>query len=339
MAKNIAFFADGTWDEPLSNSNVFRLYSAAANDGGRQAAIYDSGVGTDGDPLDKIVGGGFGAGLFQKIREGYDAIASRYVPGDQIYIFGFSRGAYTARSLAGMITVCGLPTVNQADPRCLDMAFEAYRNVEHRQLILEALNEAHHMVPARIQFLGVWDTVGSLGIPAIFGEIDVIQYGFLDTNLHPNVLNAAQALAIDERRLQFQPAIWTSAPAPGQTLSQVWFSGVHCDVGGGYTADANGYALSNVTLYWMATLARNCGLLFKDGAFPAAPQNGDALATLHDSLTGLYRISPYTRDITDSSTICLSVQQRCADLSSGYMPDNIRRVSGQLAATYQLIPW
>jgi uncharacterized protein (DUF2235 family) len=337
MAKNIAFFADGTWDEPCSNSNVFRLYSATTNIDGTQAAVYDSGVGTDGDPLDKVIGGGFGAGLFEKIRQGYDAIATQYLPGDRIFIFGFSRGAYTARSLAGMIAICGLPTVNQRDPKCLDMAFEAYRNLFQRQMLLETLNEDYQMDPAQIQFLGVWDTVGSLGIPAIFGQIDVIQYGFLDTSLHPNVLNAAQALAIDEKRLQFQPAIWTSAPAPGQSLSQVWFSGVHCDVGGGYPADATGCALSNITLYWMAKRAHYCGLLFKDAAFPPAPLPGDSLATLHNSLTGLYRISPHTRNVVTDSSLCISVQQRCAEPSAQYIPDNLHQLGGQLATTYQIV--
>ncbi len=338
MAKNIAFFADGTWDDPNSNSNVFKLYSAAVNIDGIQVSAYDSGVGTDGNPLDKIFGGGFGIGLFQKIKQGYSAIASQYVPGDQIFIFGFSRGAYTARSLAGMIAVCGLPTLNPNDPQCLDMAFEAYRNTSQRQMLLQALNEANRMDDAKIQFLGVWDTVGSLGIPAIFGGIDVVQYGFLDTSLHPDVLNAAQALAIDEKRLQFQPAIWTSAPAPGQSLTQVWFSGVHCDVGGGYPADVTGCALSNITLHWMAAHASNCGLQFNIGAFPPSPQLPDALATLHNSLTGLYTLCPHTRNIVADSSLGESVQQRCGTPTSNYAPENLHIHSGQLAGAYTIVP-
>jgi len=192
MPKNIAFFADGTWDEPSNNSNVVKLYSAASNIDGVQLTSYDPGVGTDGDPISDLLGGALGDGLFRKIKRGYIDIAAQYLPGDRIFIFGFSRGAYTARSLAGMIAVAGLPTVNQNDPQCLDMAFEAYRNVSQRQMLLDTLNETYQMDNAKIQLLGVWDTVGSLGIPAIFGGIDVVQYGFLDTGLHPDVLNAVQ---------------------------------------------------------------------------------------------------------------------------------------------------
>lgn len=337
MPRNIAFFADGTWDEPANNSNVFRLYGMAKNDGVAQSASYDTGVGTDGTPLENLFGGAFGAGLFQKIKQGYADIASRYTPGDLLYIFGFSRGAYTARSLAGMIACSGLPTVNQNDPPCLDMAFEAYRNLSQRQMLLDALNESYKMDQAVIQFLGVWDTVGSLGIPAIFGGIDVGQYGFLDTGLHPSICNAVQAVSIDEKRLQFQPALWTSAPAPGQSLTQVWFTGVHCDVGGGYSPDSNGAALSNITLHWMAVHAQTCGFIFNEGIFPPVPLPADAVATLHDSLTGLYRICPHARNILPNSALFTSVPLRCAAPAAVYSPENLHLVSGQPAASYIIV--
>ncbi|MGA2672709.1 MAG: DUF2235 domain-containing protein [Terracidiphilus sp.] len=339
MPKNIAFFADGTWDEPANNSNVNQLYNAAAKTDNVQLTFYDSGVGTDGNPISDLLGGALGAGLVQKIKQGYTAIAAQYLPGDQIFIFGFSRGAYTGRSLAGMIATSGLPTVNQNDPQCLDMAFEAYRNISQRQMLLDTLNETYQMDNAKIQLLGVWDTVGSLGIPALFGGIDVIQYGFLDTGLHPDVLNAVQALSIDERRLQFQPALWTSVPVPGQSLTQVWFSGVHCDVGGGYPPDPGGLALSNITLHWMASYARNCGLAFNPDAFPPEPQLADALATLHNSLTGLYRLTPHSRNIVEGSSLCVSVQQRCQTPTSNYAPENLHLQSGQLAGGYTMVPW
>ena len=206
--KNLVFCADGTWDDPNNNSNVCQLYTALENIPGVQIPMYDSGVGTGGTQIDKVLGGGIGAGLFQKIKDGYSAISAQYQPGDQVYIFGFSRGAYTARSLAGMIAICGLPTINQTDSQCLDMAFEAYRNASQRQLLLDTLNAAYKMDNAKIELLGVWDTVGSLGIPALFGSIDVIQYGFLSTTLHDNVVTAVQALSIDEQRQQFQPAVF-----------------------------------------------------------------------------------------------------------------------------------
>jgi uncharacterized protein (DUF2235 family) len=337
MPKNIAFYADGTWDEPVNNTNVERLYSASANIDGVQLTFYDSGVGTDGNPITDLLGGAFGDGLFHKIKQGYADIAAQYLPGDKIFIFGFSRGAYTARSLAGMIAIAGLPTVNQSDPKCLDMAFEAYRNADQRSMLLDTLNETYQMDNAKIQLVGVWDTVGSLGIPAIFGGIDVIQCGFLDTTLHPDVLNAVQAVSIDEKRLQFQPTLWTSAPAPGQSLTQVWFCGVHCDVGGGYTPDPGGFELSNITLNWMADYAQSCGLQFNAGAFPAQTQLADALATLHDSLTGLYRLIPHSRNIVPGSSLFVSVQQRCETPSANYAPDNLQIVSGQLCNIYNIV--
>ena len=192
MGKKIVFCADGTWDDPNCNSNVCQLYQALENIPGVQVPMYDSGVGTGGMEIQKLLGGAVGAGLFQKIKDGYADIAAQYQPGDQIYLFGFSRGAYTARSLAGMIAICGLPTRFPTDSQCLDMAFEAYRNGAQRPQLLQALNEQFAMDDAKIQLLGVWDTVGSLGIPALFGAIDVVQYGFLSPSLHPDVLNAVQ---------------------------------------------------------------------------------------------------------------------------------------------------
>ncbi len=339
MPKNIAYFADGTWDEPCNNSNVVRLYNATANSPGVQVTFYDSGVGTDGSELSHLLDGALGAGLFQKIKHGYAEVASQFLPGDQIFIFGFSRGAYIARSLAGMIAVCGLPTLRQNDPMCFDMAFDAYRKVSQRQVLLATLNETYKMNSPGIQMLGVWDTVGSLGIPAIFGGISVGEYGFLDTTLHPDVVNAVHALSIDEQRLQFQPALWTSTPASGQTLVQVWFPGVHCDVGGGYPCDPGGFALSNITLHWMASYAQKCGLQFKTGAFPRAPQPDDAMATLHDSLTGIYRLTPHPRCISPGSSLFETVVQRFKALTGKYEPPSLHIPSDQLAEIYKVIPW
>jgi len=346
MPKNIVFLADGTWDEPSNNSNVQQLYSALDNIPGVQVTTYDSGVGTDGTPIDKLLGGAFGAGLFGKIKDGYSAISASYATGDRISLFGFSRGAFTARSLAGMIAICGLPTVNQKDSRITDMAFEAYRNASERSFLLGELNAAYRMEDARIQLLGVWDTVGSLGIPAIFGDSDPVLYGFLDTSLHPDVLNAVQALAIDEQRQQFQPCLWTSPPAHGQSVTQCWFAGVHCDVGGGYSPDPGGGVLSLITLRWMGSFAAGCGLRFKAGmeplmTLPSPPLN--ALAKLNDSRTGAYRIfPPHIRSIDASAMVASSVQARCANAASKYAPQNLHLVPGptpgthQLASTYQI---
>lgn len=342
MSKKIVFCADGTWDDPNSQTNVYRIYKSLKNIPDVQLTTYDTGVGTEGSFLEHWLGGAVGAGLFQKIKDGYTAISAQYQPGDEIFLFGFSRGAYTVRSLAGLIAICGLPTVKQDDPKCLQIAFEAYRNTAHRTMLLEDLNETYRMDNARIKLLGVWDTVGSLGIPAIFGGIDVCQYGFLDTNLHPDVLNAVQVLAIDEQRLQYQPSLWTSAPAPEQTITQCWFAGDHCDAGGGYPLKTDqDPALSNITFLWMANHAANFGLQFQEGVLPdpivpTAPP--DALATLHNSRTGLYGLFPsHVRNIIQSSLIASSVSTRCCNQGLKYAPQNLHFLSGQLANTYQVV--
>ena len=132
-------------------------------------------MGSDGTPLQKLTGGAFGDGLFQKIKDGYTKICHVYDEGDEIFIFGFSRGAYTARSLAGMIAVCGLPAEN-FDNNLVNDAFNAYRNKDQRP----AFQAKYNLPDAKIKMVGVWDTVGALGIPAIFGGIEK-DYAFLDT--------------------------------------------------------------------------------------------------------------------------------------------------------------
>jgi len=300
--------------------------------------MYDSGVGSSGTAIEKLLGGAVGAGLFQKIKDGYSAIAAQYKPGDQIFIFGFSRGAYTARSLAGMIAICGLPTNFQNDQNCVNAAFTAYRNQANRTALLATLNATYGMDnTVTIQLLGVWDTVGSLGIPAIFGDVDMLQYGFLSTILHPNVLNAVQALSIDEHRQQFQPSLWASEPVGNQSITQVWFSGVHCDVGGGYAPDANGASASNVTLLWMANYAKTYGLQFKAGAISNVLIVQDCVTALHESRTGAYRIfPPHIRTIDPASILGSSVGVRCATAACNYAPVNLSLTGGQVAASYNV---
>ncbi len=124
MAKRIVFCADGTWQAPLNNTNVYRLYKSLAV-AADQITFYDDGVGADATGLTRILDGAFGQGLLQKIQDAYTKIAHVYEPGDQLFLFGFSRGAYTARSLAGMIATCGLPS-GAFTRDCVTQAFTAY---------------------------------------------------------------------------------------------------------------------------------------------------------------------------------------------------------------------
>jgi uncharacterized protein (DUF2235 family) len=334
MGRRIAFCADGTWDGVSNNTNVYRISNAIVDIPGVQYSFYDNGVGADGTPIEKLLGGAFGAGLFQKIKDGYSKIASVYEDGDEVFLFGFSRGAYTARSLAGMIASCGLPTKNP-DANLVNTAFNAYRNKDQRGAILAGLG-AYGMTAAKMTMVGVWDTVGSLGIPAMFGAVSPLLYGFLDTGLHPDILNAFHAVAIDERREEFPATLWKPPFSSGQIVEQVYFCGVHCDVGGGYADDpTTGTALSDITLSWMISKAAGLGLVFDAGVLAKYPSPIDkkyALDTRHESWNPLWAF-PKPRDIAPTATLANSVGVRCANDNS-YRPGNLTLVNGLPDATY-----
>lgn len=334
MSKRIVLCCDGTWDNTGNDTNVYKV-SDNVTTSAEQVSFYDDGVGANGTIIEKLAGGALGAGLFQKVKDGYTQVAHMYEQDDPIFIFGFSRGAYTARSVAGMIAVCGLPT-KDFDSAMVETAFQAYRNPDQREALLAQLNQNYDIYNAKITMLGVWDTVGSLGIPAIFGGVDHVIYGFLDTNLHPDVLNAYQALAIDEKRVEFPPTLWTSQPAPGQTLEQLWFTGVHCDVGGGEPVDNPGATeLSDITLSWMMNKASALGLSIDPVAqamypYPMDPKS--ALDTLHGSWNVLWGI-PKRRPIAANSTISNSVAVRLL-ADSSYRPENLLAPGGVLSPRY-----
>jgi uncharacterized protein (DUF2235 family) len=336
MGKRIIFCSDGTWDDSAKNTNVYKFFKALPTTA-EQVAYYDDGVGSDGLPVNKLAGGAFGTGLFQKIKDGYTKIAHVYEQGDEVFLIGFSRGAYTARCLAGMIAVCGLPTANFTDDM-VNQAFQAYRDKINRVKILAGLTTTYNLFNAPIAMVGVWDTVGSLGIPAVFGGVDPVVYGFLDTTLHPDVQHAYHALATDERRCEFPATLWEN-PGPGQTLEQVWFCGVHCDVGGSYPDDPDGTALSNLTFAWMLSKATALGVQFDPVvaakyALPMDPKY--ALDTKHESWNVLWTF-PKHRTIAPNSSIADSIATRVANDSS-YRPENLTFTGTALAASYQQVP-
>jgi uncharacterized protein (DUF2235 family) len=334
MSKRIIFCCDGTWDNSGKNTNVYKIYKAAQVSAD-QIPLYDDGVGSDGNPIDRLTGAAFGFGLFQKIKDAYSKISQVYEEGDQVYLFGFSRGAYTARSVAGMIAVCGLPTKDFSDD-VVEKAFSAYRAPkDQRPALLQQLSASCDLFDAPITMVGVWETVGALGIPSVFGGVDPILYGFLDTTLHPDVQNAYHALSIDERRSEFPATLWTSQ-APGQTVEQVWFAGVHCDVGGSYPDDPNGTALSDIALAWMMSKAANLGITFAANAQPQFPADPKwALDTKHESWNILWAF-PRSRSIAPTAMLSNSVVVRHQNDSS-YHPGNLQYTSGQIAATYDIV--
>ncbi|MGB6941753.1 MAG: DUF2235 domain-containing protein [Bryobacteraceae bacterium] len=337
MSKTIAYCADGTWDSSASHTNVYKLYKGLTTSAS-QVPLYDDGVGAEVNPILKVVEGAFGTGLWQKIKDGYTKIAQIYEAGDSLFLFGFSRGAFTARSLAGMITACGLPTQDFADGM-VSTIFDAYRNESKRASLPTTLASCKLVIPD-ITMVGVWDTVGSLGIPSAIGGIDPIAYGFLDTKLHPNVKNACQALAMDERRAQFPPTLWQGPAAPGQTLEQIWFTGCHSDVGGGEPDDVAGTtALSDITLAWMMSKAAPLGLQFAAAvSMPLPLDSALALDNFHESWKVINGV-PIRRKIADNSSIANSVVVRCAGEAS-WRPENLaylNKSNGALAASYEIV--
>jgi len=339
MAKRIAFCFDGTWQLPLNNTNVYRLYKALTVTSD-QVTFYDDGIGADASGVNRIVEGALGQGILQKIQDGYTKIAHVFEPGDEIFLFGFSRGAYTARSLAGMIAICGLPTGSFSDG-CVTGAFAAYRERDPaaRASMLAALG-ACGLDQATIRVVGVWDTVGSLGIPAIFGGIDQTLYGFLNTDLHPNIKNGFQCLALDEKRAQYPATLWTSAPAPGQNIEQVWFSGCHSDVGGGTAGggpvDA-GTRLCDITFGWMLAKAQATGLSL-DPATVAQFQSFPAEVAL-DLIRETWSPKdgpPHLREVPKDAMVANSVAVRL-QYALTYVPGSLSVVDGGLAGGYSIV--
>jgi uncharacterized protein (DUF2235 family) len=351
MSKKIVFCADGTWNHPdetdegvSAPTNVYRLFNTLLQNDA-QAPHYDSGLGTDGTPIDRLLGGAIGQGLFQKIRDGYTVIARSFQDGDQIFLFGFSRGAYTARSLAGMIAVCGVPAPGKFDSGAADAAFAAYRAPKtgaDRASLLQSFTQKYAARDVKIAMVGVWDTVGALGIPGdLFSGLDTSYFEFLDTSLHPDVRAAYQALAIDEKRSEFTPTLWSTPASATQIVEQIWFSGVHSDVGGGYAA----HGLSDIALGWMMGKAAAAGLVFDPKLASLYPPLDTppmlinpklALDVIHESWTALWGF-PRIRSIPPYSSFSSSVGVRLAH-APGYKPTNLPAGFPTAAEGFSIVP-
>ncbi|HXA15538.1 MAG TPA: DUF2235 domain-containing protein [Thermoanaerobaculia bacterium] len=325
MAKNIVVFLDGTWDtykEGVSNnSNVGRMYEAAVGDDPRQMKHYTPGVGTDW--YDRIKGGVAGVGTNDRIQDAYQFITDQYDDGDAVFIFGFSRGAYEARSLCGMVGRVGLldrtrfAATNRRD--MFDIVFNNYtrpKDAANNQLV--ANFKATNCVDAPIKMIGVWDTVGALGVPVFATQLTLFVPTFHDLSLGPRVENAYHAMSIDEQRFDFTPTYWDPATVqPGQHLEQVYFAGVHSDVGGGYDDD---HSLSDITLNWMTDRARKHGLLFTSDSFGTYADDA-VFGRLHDSFSPLLASRGRFHRVVDAGmTVHKSVQVRWNDTEGKAKP-------------------
>lgn len=307
--KRIAIFLDGTWNTVDDDTNVWRLRSLCT-EGVEQVCYYSKGVGTT---LGQTLSGGMlGYGLDAEVIAAYQWLITQYDDGDRIFIFGFSRGAYTARSLSGFISKCGM--LKAGAPLSLKQLYARYgegptvrtiRQLEHvsdDQMTNEEkwLKKYSRAIP--IWFQGVWDTVGALGIP--FGHFPLISradYGFLEVDLRINETHAYHAMAIDEHREAFQATLWTKTvdanadnypPRPLNQVEQRWFVGAHADVGGGYPDGI----LAQVPLNWLMGKAKIHGLTFND---TVSIDGNEALAKIHDSFTemadGIYHALKFGR--------------------------------------------
>jgi uncharacterized protein (DUF2235 family) len=293
--KRIVVCCDGTWnadDTQTTDTNVAvlaRSVHASQQTGGiLQIVLYLRGVGTTGLKLETLIEGAVGIGVDDNIRSAYQFICQNYVPGDEIYLFGFSRGAFTARSLTGLITACGI--LYRSSLGALPDAWIYYRSPKPHSpgAFAQKCKVECHLEPT-ITFLGVWDTVGSLGIPgSLLAASNKAQFAFHDTSPSPLVKCAVQALAIDEHRHDFTPTFWTGVAPPGANIQQVWFAGAHSDVGGGYKTRT----LANIPLVWMAKQAEAVGLALDWKCLPD-PATLEATAPSHDSSSGLFALDRY----------------------------------------------
>ena len=284
--KRIVICCDGTWNSPEKQhvTNVARTARAvlpADRDGVPQVVFYDWGVGSDGR---KVAGGMLGAGIDKNIQDAYRFLVHNYVRGDQIYLFGFSRGAYTVRSLAGFVRKAGL--LRKIEAHRIPDAFRLYRRRGKPDSETARAFRAAHAREIRITFVGVWDTVGALGIPSrILRAITRNRrYAFHDTSLSDVIRHACHAVAIDEKRIDFRPTLWKRPPGSRQTIEQQWFAGVHGDVGGGYAETG----LSDIALTWIWSRAATRGLALSR-AYARRHVRPDPLGKLHRSWTGMFR--------------------------------------------------
>lgn len=302
MKKRIIICSDGTWNSPeeksdgrVCNTNVLKMARAVVpydkESKIHQVSFYDAGIGSESVGfIEKKLRGGTGWGIRKNIADCYRFLAHNYAKGDELFLFGFSRGAYTVRLLSGLLDHVGILTKQDLDhlPQILDYyrGSQKKRNKAKFRAIRELITTNHK---PSIDLLGVWDTVGALGIPTpILRKLTRRWVGFSDVHLCKNVARAYQAMAIDECRPPFAPSIWDGGD-PKQHLEQVWFTGVHSDVGGGYRNND----LSLIALDWMTRRAMEAGLklddAYLDSLIPAAESEQRALAAQHDSMNAGYR--------------------------------------------------
>lgn len=286
MSKNIVVFCDGTNQKGGVgyNTNVYKLFNMIEDRTPNQIAYYDPGIGTD---FKKITGSMFGRGFSKNILECYRFIFENFEAGDKIYLFGFSRGAATVRSLSNFIHLFGILPKSRGD--LIKEAFSIYKKNNRIDRSAKFV-EKHHTMWSKVEFVGVWDTVAALGFPVkglsvLFDTI--FSHKFHSYTLSKSIKFARHALSIDDERKTFHPILWDPIKNDvGQDkLKQVWFAGVHTDVGGGYKEDE----LSDIPLKWMIDEATSKGLIIFHKSKRYTDLNEripDANGTMHNEQKG-----------------------------------------------------
>jgi uncharacterized protein (DUF2235 family) len=383
MSKNIILFADGTGNKGAytPDSNVYKAYNAINlhDPSKEQITFYDDEIGTQKNKYIRGLSGALGFGFRTNVCDLYEFLARNYEPDDQVYLMGFSCGAATIRAFAGFIATCGLVKGKGLNGKKLDRktlhdrveeAFKGYVKLqrikiresklqtrenqflaEQKRFLHKQVREqkSHSIIP--IKFLGVWDTVPSLGFPqkwditsfgmyalnAFFMSLDrlsdwgIFRHRFYNYELTNNVLYACQALAIDDERTSFWPMVWnernrsTSSP-----VEQVWFAGMHSNVGGGYRRPG----MANVALEWMLIKAWEQGIVFKKDVLENARDDANVHGRIYNSRDGLaiyYRYHPrdigtlYKDKLKGNTRIKIheSVIDRMERRTSNYAPENL----------------
>ena len=356
MSKNIVLCSDGTGQAGGQGyvSNVWRLFKAVdrhspgKNQTKNQIVFHVDGVGSEQGKVMRILGGALGVGLGNDMRQLYATLVRSYKPGDKIFLFGFSRGAFTVRSLAGMIHHVGIldVTPDKVDA-AVKTAYKAYRKQENPDVSKEY--DLHK--ERSIEFVGVWDTVDAIGVP--FDELREMYYALPNAlvrkhraELNSSILNAYHAMSIDDERKTFHPMVWDESGFKGtkdkngneRQVKQVWFAGVHSNVGGGYPKDS----LSYISLDWMMSKANKCGLVFLDSKwksygsikdFGDYQEQADKNGRIYDSRGGggvYYRYKPRDMDelwkkskTGEPATVHESALMRIQAGSTAYAPTAI----------------
>jgi uncharacterized protein (DUF2235 family) len=359
--KNIVICSDGTGNTTVKGrgTNVFKLFEAVDVNGHRtnmslrhQLAFYDDGVGTQDLRWIRAFSGATGYGLSRNVKGLYRELCRVYEPGDAIYLFGFSRGAFTVRTLAGLITDCGiLPPTDYASEQEFRLqtrnAYRAYRR-KYRALLTRLLprkgmtadefrarygrrNSTGGPLEPSVKLLGVWDTVDAVGLPfrlAEFWNSVIWQFKFNTTTLSPIVERGCHALALNDDRGSFEPVLWNEDPTVQKRVEQVWFAGAHSNVGGGYPQQG----MSLVTLDWMMTKAEEQGLRFAASTrneYRSRHAFADRLYEPRSGLGVFYRWKPRNvkqlcrRKGITVPTIHVSVVERILQAPEGYAPGNL----------------